>query len=147
MKINTWATTVAFILAVMFFYAGFSKMLDFEGFQVSMRRQPFHSGLMAVFIWILPPLEIVIGISLFIPKYIKIGFCTATIVMAMFTIYSLAILFGFFKNVPCSCGGIIQHLSWQQHLIFNSTFLFLALLGSLLTRLQNTNKKFRATSD
>jgi phage shock protein PspC (stress-responsive transcriptional regulator) len=36
------------------------------------------------------------------------------------------------ERLPCSCGGVLQQLSWKQHLIFNLFFLLLAVVGIVL---------------
>jgi len=37
-------------------------------------------------------------------------------------------------NLPCSCGGVLQQMTWNQHLIFNVVFTLLALFAIWLTR-------------
>ncbi len=46
----------------------------------------------------------------------------------------------FVKHLPCSCGGVLQGLSWGQHLLFNLLFLLLAVMGTLLE--SKPKKKF-----
>jgi hypothetical protein len=48
--------------------------------------------------------------------------------MTLFTIY-IFILTHYSEYVPCSCGGVLQKMSWNQHQIFNMVFTGLALLG------------------
>jgi hypothetical protein len=48
--------------------------------------------------------------------------------MTMFTAYIVAIL-KFSDFVPCSCGGVLEHLGWPEHLILNIAFTVLALIG------------------
>mgnify|MGYP001346109640 CR=1 FL=1 len=35
--------------------------------------------------------------------------------------------------VPCSCGGVLLQMSWQQHLVFNIVASLLALAGITLS--------------
>jgi len=51
----------------------------------------------------------------------------------------LAIL-SFSKELPCSCGGVLQEMSWQQHLVFNIVFTLLALLAAILERKRRRGK-------
>lgn len=65
--------------------------------------------------------------------------------MAMFTTYIFIIL-NFSTFVPCSCGGILEKMGWTEHLIFNISFLLLAVLGIFLSTEKKeehnkTNKK------
>ncbi|WP_417857511.1 MauE/DoxX family redox-associated membrane protein, partial [Xanthomarina gelatinilytica] len=45
--------------------------------------------------------------------------------MVMFTAY-IVIILNFSDFIPCSCGGVLEKLSWTQHLIFNIAFIILA---------------------
>ena len=51
--------------------------------------------------------------------------------MVMFTTY-IFIIMHFSEHVPCSCGGVLQRLGWQEHLIFNIVFVMLGIIGALL---------------
>ena len=51
--------------------------------------------------------------------------------MVMFTAYIIAIT-RFSEYVPCSCGGVLQNMSWNQHLFFNIGFVLIALTGVIL---------------
>jgi len=51
--------------------------------------------------------------------------------MVMFTAY-IAFILNFSDYIPCSCGGILEKMSWKEHLIFNSGFVIIALIGIAL---------------
>ncbi|MBS1567215.1 MAG: hypothetical protein JST39_22720 [Bacteroidetes bacterium] len=51
--------------------------------------------------------------------------------MSLFTGY-VAVMLSLSYYLPCSCGGILQALSWQGHLVFNVFFTLLAAAGALL---------------
>lgn len=51
--------------------------------------------------------------------------------MTMFTAYIISIL-NFASYVPCSCGGVLEKLSWSEHLIFNAVFIVFGLAGIVL---------------
>jgi hypothetical protein len=53
--------------------------------------------------------------------------------MVLFTGYIIALL-TFSDKLPCSCGGVIELMSWSQHIIFNSLFIALAAVGVVLQR-------------
>lgn len=40
----------------------------------------------------------------------------------------------FVSELPCSCGGIIQRLSWKGHLAFNTLFTILAYSGFIVSK-------------
>jgi hypothetical protein len=55
--------------------------------------------------------------------------------MVMFTTYIIAIT-QFSDYIPCSCGGILQKMNWNQHLVFNIVFTGFSLAGILLEKQQ-----------
>jgi hypothetical protein len=57
--------------------------------------------------------------------------------MTLFTAYIIA-MFIVAPEMPCSCGGIIQQLSWKQHIVFNCIFIG---LNGLAIYLQKKEKK------
>ena len=128
------------LIIMMFLYASFSKYFDFASFQRAMHNQPFPYWLSSILVIIIPPVEIIIAILLFKEKLRKKGLWGTVILMSMFTVYIGAILLHFFPSVPCSCGGIIRMLSWQQHLYFNLFFIVIAVLGLIFLPKTNDDK-------
>ena len=64
-------------------------------------------------------------------KFRKHGLYAAFSLMAMFTVY-IYIVVHYSSFVPCSCGGILEKMSWDAHLVFNLVFVLLAALALLL---------------
>ena len=58
--------------------------------------------------------------------------------MSGFTLYIIDMM-TFDKYLPCSCGGIIETLTWAQHLCLNIALLFLAIAGICM---EKNNQKF-----
>jgi hypothetical protein len=81
--------------------------------------------------WFIPGIELVISLMLAIPKYRYEGLYASFSLMTMFTAYIIAIT-RFSSFIPCSCGGILQHMSWNQHLIFNIFFVMLGAVAIML---------------
>src|SRR5690606_28338776 len=50
------------------------------------------------------------------------------LLIVMFTAYILIIL-NFSDFIPCSCGGVLEKLSWTQHLLFNIAFIALSCIA------------------
>ncbi|WPU99080.1 hypothetical protein SNE26_24000 [Mucilaginibacter sp. cycad4] len=120
------------LLLTMFLYASFSKLFDFAGFQRAMHKQPFPAWISSLLVYFVPAVEIGICVLLLRERTRKTGLWAAALLMLLFTAYIAAILLGFFKKIPCSCGGIINRLGWGQHLIFNIAFLLFATAGLFL---------------
>ncbi|MBZ9730765.1 hypothetical protein LB467_13805 [Salegentibacter sp. JZCK2] len=121
----------AFILLL--FYAALSKLIEAPQFYNDLLNSPvFGNEKKAVFIsWVVPIIELAIAGLLISTKYRELGLYLASGLIFLFTVYIIWIL-EFSDNIPCSCGGIINNLSWQEHLVFNTCFLFLGGLGIYL---------------
>lgn len=122
------------LLVLLFLYASVSKWLDIKEFIHDMHNQPFPGWMATSLVWALPPVEILIALSLMFDIARQIGLWAAFILMSLFTIYTLAILVGLFNRTPCGCGGIISGLTWGQHLFFNSFFLIISAAGIVLNK-------------
>jgi putative oxidoreductase len=122
------------LLILLFVYASISKWLDFKTFIGQMNNQPFPNWMTPALVWTIPVLEIIISVLLMFDKTQLIGFWTSLVLMLLFTIYAVLILAKVFGRVPCSCGGVIDKLTWEQHLLFNLFFVGVALTGIILKR-------------
>jgi Methylamine utilisation protein MauE. len=125
-------TCALFIL--LFLYTGTAKFLDFKGFIGDMNNQPFPNWMTPYIVWSIPTIEILISLALMFEKTKRVALYSSLVLMSMFTIYTGAVLFRFFDRVPCSCGGVIKQLTWQQHLVFNLFFVVLAIIGLVMQK-------------
>lgn len=117
-------TRYAFI--ILFLYAALFKLIDYQSFYDSLLNSPVISGeIQAQLISVLLPILELTTAGLLTSKfYKKIGFYIAFALILLFTIYIAGILL-FSEDIPCSCGGVINNLSWGEHLIFNGCFVVL----------------------
>lgn len=125
---------IAALLILLFLYASLSKFLDFKQYTGDMHNQPLPHMIASIMIWAIPPLEILISLSLIFEVTRLAGLYASLVLMSGFTIYTVFILLHFFKYVPCSCGGVIRKLSWGEHLGLNLFFVALSLTGIILQR-------------
>jgi uncharacterized membrane protein YphA (DoxX/SURF4 family) len=143
MRLNTKIQNLFFELICLLYilllvYAATSKLLDFENFRIQMGQSPLLSSFAGLLLFAVPAVEIIIAILLLIEKFRLIGLFSAYTLMVLFTAY-IYILLNYSAFVPCSCGGIIQKLSWSQHIIFNSCFIVLSVIAVLLLRDNKTS--------
>ncbi|UFH34909.1 DoxX family protein [Flavobacterium acetivorans] len=124
---------ISYLFIVLFTYAAVNKLLDFENFQVQLGQSPLLSAFAGWVSWGVPIVELIIALLLVFPKYRLAGLLAAFSLMVMFTAYIIIIL-NFSSFVPCSCGGILEKMSWTQHLVFNIAFILLAAAGILILR-------------
>jgi uncharacterized membrane protein YphA (DoxX/SURF4 family) len=130
---------ICLFFILLFVYAAVSKLLDFENFQLQLGQSPLLSAFAWWISWSVPIIEILVSILLSIPKFRKFGLFAALGLMTMFTVYIFIILH-FSSFVPCSCGGILEKMSWNTHLIFNVFCILCAVTALVFYLNYNVNK-------
>jgi len=123
---------IALLFIILFVYAASSKLQDTEKFQVQLGQSPMLAGISEYVSWLVPAIEFIISILLAFKRSRLIAFYASFSLMTMFTCY-IVLITNFSEYVPCSCGGVLQKMSWNQHLIFNIFFVFLGAIGIILT--------------
>tara|TARA_R110002033_G_scaffold83103_7_gene134061 strand:- start:16783 stop:17292 length:510 start_codon:yes stop_codon:yes gene_type:complete len=137
---------IGMLFIVLFVYAATSKLLAFEEFKIQLEKSPYISMYANWMVWTIPLIELlIVGLFLF-PRKWMLAFCASFLLMSLFTIYIMLVL-NFSNDIPCSCGGLLQTLSWREHLVFNIAFITLAILGILLTKRKNGDIKILLRSD
>ena len=127
---------ISALLIFLFVYAAASKLLDYQKFQVQLGQSPLLTAFAGWVSWIIPALEIIISIMLAFSRFRLFGLYASFCLMVMFTAYIIAIT-KFSDYIPCSCGGVLQNMSWNQHLVFNIAFVLLALVAIVLHPKEN----------
>lgn len=124
---------IRYAFIVLFLYAAIYKLIEYHKFYNDLLNSPvFGKENLARFIsWVVPLLELIIAGLLIGNVYRGVGLYFAFVLIILFTIYIAGILL-FSNQIPCSCGGIINNLTWSKHLIFNSCFILLGALGVYL---------------
>jgi putative oxidoreductase len=121
------------MLILMWSYAAASKLLDFETSRSQMLNQVFPHFIGNILVWAVPLAELITaGLLLFI-KTRTAGFYVSLILLLQFTIYISLLMLNVFGRIPCSCGGILEKMSWGQHLVFNLVFILLTLIALVFT--------------
>ena len=125
---------ITVLLVILFIYTALSKILDVDTFRKQMLNQPLPETLKQNLVWLVPVSEITTSIFLIIKPARLYGFVLASLLMLAFTLYVGLILANTFAYIPCSCGGILNTLSWKAHFLFNIVFTLLALAGIIIER-------------
>ena len=133
---------VCALLIILFLYASISKFLDFKTFIDQMNNQPLPNSWTPFLVWAIPLLEIAISIALLFEYTRMLGLYASLALMILFTVYTGIILLHFFPYIPCSCGGVIQKLTWTQHLILNLFYIALSGIGIILQHRKSLNSIF-----
>ncbi len=127
---------IAALLIFLFIYAAVSKLLDYQKFRVQLGQSPMLTVFAGWVAWLIPAIEIILAVTLAVPAWRLVGLYGSFSLMTMFTAYIIAIT-QYSEYVPCSCGGVLQHMSWDQHLIFNIGFVLLSLTAIILYPVNN----------
>src|ERR1700689_5329557 len=117
---------ISWLFIALFIYAASSKLIQFDKFKVQIGKSPLLTAFSAQVAWFIPAVEITIALMLLSKTMQLLGLCLAFTLMTIFSAYIFCIL-RFSYYVPCSCGGILQNMSWLQHLYFNLLFVFLGV--------------------
>ena len=131
MKRKTVVDIIAYLFIVLFIYASVNKLIDYDNFSAELGKSPLLTAFARWVAWGIPAIELVVVVLLTVPKWALVGFYAAFSLMTMFTAYIIAIL-KFSDFIPCSCGGVLQSMNWDQHLVFNIFFIVLGFIGILL---------------
>ena len=121
-----------YLYVLLFVYTAINKLLDIEIFRVQLAQSPLLSAYAGLIAPAVISAELLIVLLLSFKASRLTGLYASFFLMVAFTVYIYLIL-NYSDFVPCSCGGIIEQLSWREHLVFNITFASLALLAIVLT--------------
>jgi uncharacterized membrane protein YphA (DoxX/SURF4 family) len=127
---------IKIILASLFAYTAYEKIIDHERFMNGIAKVEII-GEFAFFIsWTVPIVEFLIAVFILVPETARIGLWGFLGLMIVFTVYILTAM-AWASKLPCHCGGVIETLTWTEHLWFNIAFILLSILA---IRLENTLK-------
>lgn len=119
---------ISCLYILLFVYAATSKLLDFQKFSDQVGQSPILTSFKNWVVIGIPVLEYIISVSLLFKRSRLIGLYSSFGLMAIFSAY-IYIITRFSDYVPCSCGGILEKMNWNQHLIFNVVFLLFVIVG------------------
>jgi uncharacterized membrane protein YphA (DoxX/SURF4 family) len=122
---------ISLLLILLFVHTGISKIVNYQEFRLQVGQSPFITKYANFISWVLPTMEVIVGILLAFNKTKLLGFYCSLSFMTMFSMY-IFLMLHYAPKLPCSCGGIIASLSWKQHLWINILFTLLCVLGVLL---------------
>ena len=135
MNQKTAIEIISSLLILLFVYAALSKLFEYNGFKVQLRNSEWLKPFAGIIAWLVPAIELAISLMITVKATRILGLYASLILLLIFTLYIAGMLLSGMR-LPCSCGGIIQQLSWKQHLLFNLFFLLLSLIGIVFERKQ-----------
>ena len=129
---RTLVPIISAVLVALFVYTAVSKLLDLDSFRENLYNQPFPLWVGGLLAWLIPSAELLTVVLLVTPPLRIWGFLAAFSLMLAFTIYVALVYGNAFGRVPCSCGGVIESMSWGAHLLFNVVFTIISFAGLTL---------------
>lgn len=127
-KRTTIIEIITVLNIILFLYTGIAKIQDYTVFKEQLSESPVLAPISNIIAITLPLVEFAVVVLLVIPRWRLKGLYTAFGLMVLFTGYIIALITTS-DHLPCSCGGIMEELSWQQHIIFNGLFIILNALA------------------
>ena len=133
MKKNILLTGVCFVLILLFTYAAFSKLFDYLQFETQLGASPWLQSYAGVLAWLVPGIELLIAAMLTVMATRFAGLYASFLLLLLFTGYIAGMLL-LREHLPCSCGGILESLTWTQHLFVNLFFMGLSVAGIVVMK-------------
>jgi len=140
MKYGLCIDIIAGLLILLFVYTALSKLDNYSFFQAQLNLYPFIGLFGGTLAWAIPGMELLIAILLLLPAHRRKGLMGALILLIAFTIYLLLMIL-YTPDLPCSCGGVIQSLTWTQHIFFNCGFIIITFIAVLVSKRTENRKK------
>ncbi|GAB3665208.1 hypothetical protein GCM10028791_40930 [Echinicola sediminis] len=129
-KINI-REVAAYLLAFLFAYTAVSKWYDWKATKWSLYNQVFPEWLSVLILYSLSPIELALAWFLTGKRTRRPALWISLGLLLVFTTYIGLVLLGIFDRVPCSCGGVLSSLDWEEHLMFNLVFIVINVIGIL----------------
>ena len=133
---NIIIEAITAILLLLWIYTGLTKLIHYDKFSFEAGRSPFLQHIASVVAITVPITELIIAALLIIKRTRVTGLYASLFLMTLFTGY-VYIMLRYAYDLPCSCGGIIELLTWEQHLIVNFTITILTAIAILLQNRQS----------
>jgi hypothetical protein len=124
---------IAALFILLFLYTALTKLEHRTRFVLAMRESPLIGNFANPLSWLVPMAEFSIVLCLIFPATRFAGLLMSTLLIFIFSGYIAYMLISK-SHLPCNCGGVLEKMSWRQHLIFNIVFLLLGIVGIQLSR-------------
>ncbi|MGH1517095.1 MauE/DoxX family redox-associated membrane protein [Chryseobacterium sp. JK1] len=135
---------ISYFFVLLFVYAAISKILEFENFQVQIAQSPLLTAFAGFTSYSVIFAEFIIALFLLVPKLRLAGLYSSLGIMTAFTAY-IYIILNYSDFIPCSCGGILEKMSWSEHLLFNIMCILISLTAVIISEKQKRTGIFTYT--
>lgn len=125
-RTHYFSTLIVFMLATLFLYTGFSKLLYPEQLYHTIKRITVFAPAAEAVTLFVPLIQIAVACLLLLPPLREAGMLLSCMLLLVFTAYTGFVVIAADQR-PCTCAGIIESLSWKQHFSINTLLLLLNL--------------------
>lgn len=119
------------LLILLFLYAALMKLMTYSAFVSQLQHSPLLESFAGTVAWLVPVTEIGICALLVVPRLRRLGLYLSFALMLVFTAYIIYVM-NYAPYIPCACGGVLNSMGWDTHLIFNLVYTGIAFAGLLL---------------
>lgn len=126
---------IAYLFIFLFLYTAYSKFSDLESFRTVLAASPLVGSFAGSAALAVPTVEAIIAALLIAPAARVTGLRLSLALMLVFTGYLIYMVLTA-SALPCNCGGVINSMSWTEHIFFNAGFTVLAMAALLLHKQQ-----------
>lgn len=130
----------ATVTTLLFSYTALTKLQAPEQFRQQLALQPLTGEAAGLLAWIIPLAGLLVCLLLIPVRTQLYGFYLATGLLLFFTTYIGLVLSGVWENIPCSCAGVFEGISWKSHFLLNLLFLCVAGAGLIICRKTNRRR-------
>ena len=130
-NINIIYGLLRIMMLLFWIYVGIDKVWQLNAFKIALTQQPIISYFAPVLFWLLPVLEVSLGLLLAFPseKVQSWGWEASILLISVFTVYIALGVLDVYEQKPCMCSSFLSNVSWTTHLVINSVILALSILG------------------
>jgi hypothetical protein len=125
------------LLVLLMLYAAASKGFSFERFVQQLSKSPLLHEWPQLAAALILLVESTIVILLLFKRTQRAALIASGAMLLLFSGYIMGMMLLSHK-LPCSCGGILEKLSWRGHLFLNLSFVLISCAGVYLHRFQDT---------
>lgn len=136
------------LLIVLFLYTSVNKLLDFSIFKEELGELPLPDHMITGLAITVIVMEFIASIFLAIPRFLLKGLYLSIGLLSIFTAYIIWLLL-LNNGQDCGCGGIIELLPPELHIILNGAFITISVWSIIQHRnyIDGHNKLGRANNN
>ncbi|MCD0488324.1 hypothetical protein LPB86_08790 [Pedobacter sp. MC2016-14] len=123
---------ISYVFVGLFLYTAIDKLSEIRLFTQFISKLYVLQAAGAYLAWAIPIIEIIICGLLLIPATKTWGLKATAWLILVFTGYLVFIKYNM-PVPPCSCGGVLSNLSWNEHIMFNVNLIVIAYAGIVLS--------------